>query len=119
MITNPLAFVGVTPCRVADTRQLPAGEFGQPFMGASTARSFTITGQCSIPSDAEAVSFNFTVTDTAGAGFLLTYPAGGSVPGVSTLNYLAAQTIANAAVCRSARLGRKGITVIPEPRASI
>ena len=114
VITNPLAFVGVTPCRVADTRQPPAGEFGQPFMAASTARSFTITGQCSIPADAEAVSINFTVTDTAGAGFLLTYPAGGSVPGVSTLNYLAAQTIANAAVVPLGTLGAgKGITVIP------
>ncbi|MBK8597088.1 MAG: tail fiber domain-containing protein [Holophagales bacterium] len=114
VITNPLAFVGVTPCRVADTRLPPVGEFGQPFMGASTTRSFTITGQCSIPADAEAVSFNFTVTDTAGAGFLLAFPAGGSVPGVSTLNYLGAQTIANAAVVPLGTLGPgKGITVIP------
>ncbi|MBK9964154.1 MAG: tail fiber domain-containing protein [Holophagales bacterium] len=114
LATSTLAFVGITPCRVADTRQPPPGEFGQPWMPASTVRSFTLTGQCGIPADAEAVSFNFTVTNTAGAGFLLAYPAGGSVPGVSTLNYLASQTIANAAVVPLGTLGSgKGISAIP------
>jgi hypothetical protein len=41
---------------------------------------------------------NLTVTNTAGPGFILIYPAGGSQPTVSTLNYIASQTIANAAV---------------------
>ncbi len=114
LATSTLAFVGITPCRVADTRQPPPGEFGQPWMQPSTVRSFTLTGQCAIPANAEAVSFNFTATNTAGAGFLLVYPAGGSVPGVSTLNYLAAQTIANAAVVPLGTLGAgKGISVIP------
>jgi hypothetical protein len=114
LATSTLAFVGITPCRVADTRQAPPGEFGQPWMQPSTVRSFTLTGQCAIPANAEAVSFNFTVTNTAGAGFLLVYPAGGQVPGVSTLNYLAAQTIANAAVVPLGTLGAgKGISVIP------
>ncbi len=114
LATSTLAFVGITPCRVADTRQPPPGEFGQPWMPASTVRSFTLTGQCAIPAGAEAVSFNFTVTNTAGAGFLLVYPAGGQVPGVSTLNYLGAQTIANAAVVPLGTLGGgRGISVIP------
>jgi hypothetical protein len=114
LATSTLAFVGITPCRVADTRQAPPGEFGQPWMQPSTVRSFTLTGQCAIPAEAEAVSFNFTVINTAGPGFLLVYPAGGQVPGVSTLNYLAAQTIANAAVVPLGTLGGgRGISVIP------
>jgi len=51
-----------------------------------------------------------TVTNTQGPGFILIYPAGGSQPTVSTLNYVAGQTIANAAVVP---LGAGGaITVI-------
>ena len=61
-------------------------------------RDFPITGQCGIPSTAQAVSFNFTVVGPAGSGFLGVYPSGGAFPGVSTLNFVAGQTVANAAV---------------------
>ncbi len=67
-------------------------------MPAAVLRDFPITGQCGIPSTAKAVSFNFTVTTTLGPGFLLVFPAGNPVPTVSTLNYLAGQTVSNAAI---------------------
>jgi hypothetical protein len=52
---------------------------------------------------------NITVTNTAGPGFISIYPQGSSQPNVSTLNYVAGQTIANAAV---APLGTaEGVTV--------
>ncbi|MBK9968139.1 MAG: hypothetical protein IPP07_26005 [Holophagales bacterium] len=110
--TAELVFVGITPCRVADTRSAayPPG-YGTPWMPPGTVRDFTITGQCGIPANAQAVSFNFTVTDTAGAGFLLVYPKGAAVPSVSTLNYAGGQTIANAAVVPLGTGG--GISVIP------
>jgi hypothetical protein len=108
----PLPFIPVTPCRVADTRVGFgfSGQYGPPFMAGGVPRSFMIWGQCGIPVGATAVSFNFTVTNTAGAGFLLVFPEGGAPPNVSTLNYVASQTIANAAVVP---LGSGGLTAIP------
>jgi len=110
--TPALAFTGITPCRVADTRNagFPAG-YGPPFMPGGVPRDFTITGRCGIPANAQAVSFNFTVVNPVGAGFLKVYPQGGAPPAVSTLNYVAGQVVANAAVVP---LGATGaITAIP------
>jgi hypothetical protein len=109
-VTNPLPFIGVTPCRVADTRGNGfAGSYGPPSLVANAMRSFTITGQCGIPASAAAVSFNFGALNVGGAGDLRIFPAGGSVPPVSTLNYNASTpNIANAAVVP---LGTGGITV--------
>jgi hypothetical protein len=53
---------------------------------------------------------NITVTNTQGPGFILIYPQGGAQPSVSTLNYVAGQTIANAAVVPLGTGG--GVTVI-------
>jgi hypothetical protein len=93
-------FVGITPCRVADTRGNGfTGAYGPPSLIANATRSFTITGQCGIPDDAEAVSFNFGALNVSGAGDLRVFPAGGTVPLVSTLNYNAnTPNIANAAI---------------------
>jgi len=110
--TSALSFTGIAPCRVADTRDasFPAG-YGPPFLPGGAPRNFTIWGRCGIPSNAQAVSFNFTVVNPVGPGFLLVYPQGGAQPVVSTLNYLAGQIIANAAVVP---LGATGaITAIP------
>jgi hypothetical protein len=108
---SPLPFVGIPPCRIADTRQLgfPAG-YGLPALTAGVPRNFTLTGRCDIPSLAAAVSLNVTVTNTQGSGFILIFPQGDAQPDVSTLNYVAGQTIANAAVVPLGTAG--GITVI-------
>jgi len=93
-------FIGLTPCRIAGTRPSDgfSGQYGPPALIAGAQRSFTLVGQCGIPSGALSVSLNLTVTNTQGPGFILIYPAGGSQPTVSTLNYVAGQTIANAAI---------------------
>ena len=96
-VTNPLPFIGADPCRIADTRN-PPGPYGAPSMPGGSPRNFTLTGVCGIPASALAVSLNVTVTNTQGPGFILIWPAGGMQPNVSTLNYVAGQTIANAAV---------------------
>jgi hypothetical protein len=114
-LTNPLPFIPITPCRIADTRGNGfTGQYGPPKLTQGTPRSFTLTGQCGIPGLAGAVSLNITVTGTAGPGFILIYPEGGSQPLVSTLNYVANQTIANAAVVPlgSDGMGGGGITVV-------
>jgi N-acetylneuraminic acid mutarotase len=117
LVASPsaLPFFAVTPCRVADTRGYGfTGAYGPPFMAGGVPRNFTITGQCGIPAAAQAVSFNFTVTNTAGPGFLLVFPQGGLQSNVSTLNYLASQTIANAAVVPlGTGGGLGGLTAIP------
>jgi len=109
-VTNPLPFIGLAPCRIADTRN-PPGPYGAPALTGGVPRNFTLTGQCGIPSSAGAVSLNVTVTNTQGPGFILIYPQGGSQPTVSTLNYVANETIANAAVVPLGS-GNGGITVI-------
>jgi hypothetical protein len=99
-VSSPLPFIAVTPCRVADTRGNGfTGQYGPPSLFANATRSFTITGQCGIPSGASAVSFNFTALNVGAGGDLRVFPAGGSVPLVSTMNYNAnTPNIANAAI---------------------
>ena len=53
---------------------------------------------------------NVTVTNTQGNGYILIYPKGGNAPGVSTLNYVAGQTVANAAIVPLGADG--GVTVV-------
>ncbi len=96
-----MSFMPVTPCRVIDTRG------GAPFTGgafaASTGRDYQFSAAAApctgLPAGARGYSINVTVTSTAGDGFLAIYPRNGQpVPLVSTINYVAGQTIANAAV---------------------
>jgi hypothetical protein len=103
-LTAPLTFVGITPCRIVDTRagQGFSGAFGPPSLVANASRTFQITGtttgtptQCGIPDAAVAISVNFTVTGFASAGDIRVYPAGGTLPLASILNYQL-ETIANA-----------------------
>ena len=54
-----LSFVPVTPCRIADTRTLPAGPFSGPAIANNETRSFPIPqSACGIPSTAVAYSLN-------------------------------------------------------------
>jgi hypothetical protein len=97
--TPPLPFIGLNPCRVVDTRGNGfTGQYGPPALAAGASRNFDLAGQCGIPPSASAVSLNLTVVNASGAGDIRIYPGGGTLPLVSTLNYLAGQTIANAAV---------------------
>jgi sugar lactone lactonase YvrE len=83
---EPLQFVPVTPCRVADTRN-PDGPFGGPELTANTSREFDIPqSECSIPVNAVAYSLNVTVVPNASLGYLTLWPAGETQPIVSTLN---------------------------------
>ena len=98
-IGGAVPFVPVTPCRIVDTRNA-TGAYGGPKLAANTVRDFNlISGPCTgIPASATSFSLNFTVTQTDGAGHLVVYPTGGAVPTVSTINFTAGQTIANAAI---------------------
>ena len=88
------AFYTVAPCRIADTRDLP-GSLGGPALSAGAIRAFPIGGSCAIPASAKAVSLNVTVTGSTAPGHLTLFPAGGSLPPSSTINYRSGQTRAN------------------------
>ena len=107
-------FNTLTPCRVADTRN-PAGPYGGPALSAGANRTFVIGGQCGIPSNAGAVAFNFTVTQPTGLGDVRIFPAGGTLPLVSTLNWSPGQTRANNAVIS---LGASGDITVHVDQAS-
>ena len=85
--TSPLHFVGITPCRLADTRGNGfAGQYGPPAL-TPVGRNMVIAGQCGIPGEAQAVSFNFSAVNVPAAGFFVAYPAGGAFPAVATMTY--------------------------------
>ncbi len=103
-VTGPLSFVGVTPCRIVETRggQGFSGQAGPPALIANQQRTFQITGtvpglpkQCGIPSTAVAISVNFTVTGFSSGGDLRIYPAGSPVPLASIINFKQ-ENVANA-----------------------
>ena len=96
----PVPFVAISPCRLADTRSdngFP-DPYGPPSMSPNVTRDFPVTGHCGVPSDAVAVSFNFTMVRTQGLGYLATYPQGEVWGGTSTVNYVAGQIVANSTV---------------------
>ena len=96
--TGALYFYPLTPCRVADTRNA-TGTFGGPSLGAGGTRTFPIpSSSCSVPSNAQAFSFNMTVVPPGSLLYLSTWPAGQTQPVVSTLNDLQGQVVANAAI---------------------
>lgn len=87
-------FYAVTPCRAVDTRSGYGG-----IVAASTLRNFTIKGVCNVPATAKAVSLNATIVQPTVDGFFSLWPAGGTFPVVSTLNFLANEpALANGAI---------------------
>jgi hypothetical protein len=92
----PLPFVALFPCRLVDTRGNAPLTGG--FLPPATVRSYTLTGVCNVPPNAQAISLNVTVVHPTGPGFLTLYPQGGAFPPVSTLNYVGNDVVVNAAV---------------------
>jgi hypothetical protein len=84
-------FGSISPTRVLDTRSGAA-------VGAGKVVTATVTGH-GVPADASAVVVNLTVTQpTAATGDATAYPAGGSRPTASNVNFVRGQTVANLAV---------------------
>jgi hypothetical protein len=101
-VTPPRAFVGVAPCRLADTRGINGftGQAGGPGLVSFFNRDFQITGSpggvpappngCAagtIPTGASAVSIQFSIVFPSAAGNLIAWQAGGTLPNVSVLNW--------------------------------
>ncbi|HXY42020.1 MAG TPA: hypothetical protein VEQ10_20255 [Vicinamibacteria bacterium] len=103
--TGPHLFYPVTPCRVADTRK-PAAPNGGPALAANATRDFPVAGACGVPATASAVALNITVVDATATGDLRVYPAGGSLPSASTINFPVSRAKANNADVRLSADGK-------------
>ncbi len=88
----------LAPCRVVDTRG--GAPIGGPALQGQQTRTLAVVGHCGIPSTAKAVSINLAVTQPTAAGNVRLFPAGQTVPTVSSINYAAGQTRANNAIIR-------------------
>jgi len=80
MATGGLSLYGVTPCRVADTRQ-PTGS--PPIIALDIAVG---ASACGIPVSAQAYVLSLTVVPPGPLGFLTLWPQGQALPTASTLN---------------------------------
>ena len=104
-VTDPGAFVSLSPARVLDTR---AG------VGAAKARvashavvRLQVAGAGGVPAvGVAAVVLNVTVTDPTSSGYVTAYPDGVARPTASNLNLVKGQTIANLVVVKLGAGGR-------------
>ena len=78
-------FVALTPRRVVDTRVQAAGT-GAASGSVAPGGRVMVPLPAGVPSDAQGVSVNLTVTESAGPGFATVYPAGALRPFSSSLN---------------------------------
>jgi hypothetical protein len=82
--TAPLVFVAMLPCRVVDTRTGNGftGAFGPPSLVGGGSRTFPILSSttCTIPTEAQAYSFDITVVPPGPLTYVTAYPTGQPTP---------------------------------------
>ena len=84
-------FVSMTPVRFLDTRPTTP-------LAAGSVTPIQVAGVRGVPGNAETVSVNLTIVDAPKAGYATVFPCGSAPPNTSNLNFVAGQTIPNAAV---------------------
>ncbi len=98
------SYVPLSPARILDTRYGIGGS-SSPF-ATHVSRSFGVTGAGGVPTDANAVTGNLTVTGQTSLGYLFIGDAEADNPTSSTLNFPLGDNRANGA---SAPLGAGGV----------
>jgi len=90
-------FTPLTPARLLDSRPGSdnTGGYATPW-GPDSSRDLVVSGRGGVPTDADAVVLNVTVTDPTVSSFLTVWPQGLPRPTVSSLNWVPGQTIPNA-----------------------
>jgi len=83
-LVAPLKYRPITACRAVDTR---FADQGGPVLGSPETRNFQIRGNCGVPTSAKAVAVNITSVGSAGGGYLIAYPSGGTLPLASYLTF--------------------------------
>jgi len=91
--TADLTYTPINPCRILDTRSTAAGPLAanvaRTFDGYSTnfaSQGGTGSG-CSIPNGVAALAMNVYAVNPTNLGFIKVWPANGTEPEVSTVNY--------------------------------
>lgn len=88
-------FMPMSPVRLRDTRD------GEPKVGPNKTINVKVAGTNGVPaSGVSAVVMNVTVTGPTAPGFVTVWPAGEALPNVSSLNFIAGQTVPNLVVCK-------------------
>ncbi|MCW2614366.1 MAG: N-acetylmuramoyl-L-alanine amidase [Frankiales bacterium] len=99
----PSTYTPVTPRRILDTRApgvgAPAAKIGPGATIDLAVRGVT-TAQGPVPANASAVVLNLTVTGTTASTDVRAYPSGTPVPGASSVNAGAGQTVPNLVTVR-------------------
>lgn len=91
-------FTSVAPSRVLDSR---SGTGWTGALAAGTPRTLTVAGGSAVvPSGAEAVVLNVTVTGASADGYLTVFPTGATQPNASNLNFTAGRDVANLVVVK-------------------
>ena len=85
-------WVPITPARFVDSRISK----GATRLLANSTKRVKLTGRLGLPDGVDAITANFTVTDTAGEAYLTVWNCSSPMPVASTLNFRAADTVANA-----------------------
>lgn len=88
--TAPSRFVPIRPCRLLDTREAPASA-----LSATTVARVQVANRCGVGADAVAAALTLTAIEPTDSGYATIFPAGGSRPVASAINYTPGQTIAN------------------------
>ena len=97
--------------RPASSTRARAGNIG-PYTtpwGPFATRPVPVTGVGGVPSGADSVAANVTVTDGDTGGYLTIWPAGASRPTASSLNWVAGQTISNAVAVKLSAGGQLSV----------
>ncbi len=101
-LTGPLVFIGITPCRLVDTRSFqnfPA-PFGAPPLQPNVIRAFPLKSHpnCIIPPEAKAFSINLLAISSGPLDWLSVWPDGYPYPYTSFLNGATAGLYNNAVI---------------------
>ncbi|MCU1398103.1 MAG: hypothetical protein JWN62_1212 [Acidimicrobiales bacterium] len=95
--TSPLASGNtlqiLSPTRIVDTRD----NVGSTSLVGTLPKRIQISDHGGVPDGARAISANFTVTDAAASGFLTVWNCSADRPVVSTVNFVAGDTVPNGA----------------------
>ncbi|MEY2400501.1 MAG: hypothetical protein QOJ08_612, partial [Ilumatobacteraceae bacterium] len=94
-------FVSVPPSRYYDSRSAP----NSAHAAGSTVTVPLAGPPFDVPAGAAAVSMNLTSDQGTAPGFITAYPADGTFPLSSNLNFVAATTVANAALVKLSAIG--------------
>jgi len=98
------SYVGLTPARLADTRNLPTidGQFSNTgALGQGGVANVKVVGRGNVPaSGVGAVALNVTAAGPIGSSFITVWPTGGARPTASNLNFVTGQTVPNLVIAK-------------------